>query len=244
MEILAIIPARGGSKGLPGKNLRKINGHPLISYSILAGHLIKSINRVIVSTEDEEIAKVAKQYDAEIPFMRPNELAKDTTTDFEVFYYTLHKLFKNEQYYPDFVIQLRPTSPIRFVQDIENCIELMKNNACADSLRIVTSAPISPYKMWTINKQDTFLKSLLNIKGVKEPYNAPRQNLPEVFWQVGTLDIIRTSVIMKHKSMSGTNILPYIIDNKYAIDIDNIGDFNKAFDVINSYNCIKHEKSI
>lgn len=242
MEILAIIPARGGSKGLPGKNIMSLNGHPLISYSILAGQLTKSINRVIVSTDSEEIADVAKTYNAEIPFMRPNELADDMSTDFDAFYYTLKRLKEEENYVPDFVIQLRPTSPIRFVSDIEKCIKLITKTPQADSLRIVTLAQTSPYKMWLLNEDKANLKPLLTIKGVKEPFNEPRQNLPDVYWQIGTLDIIRTSVILEQKSMSGKNIMPYIIDYKFAIDIDEMYSFDEAKLIMSNHPCVKYDK--
>lgn len=242
MEILAIIPARGRSKGLPGKNIMHLNGHPLIAYSILAGQQSKSINRVIVSTDDEEIANIAKRYYAEVPFMRPHELAQDLSTDFDVFYYTIKRLKEKDNYLPDFVIQLRPTSPIRFASDIEKCIELMINNSNADSLRIVTPAQMNPFKMWLLEENNEYIVPLLKLNGVKEPFNEPRQKLPVVYWQIGTLDIIRTSVILDQKSMSGINIIPYIIDNKFAIDIDEINSFNSAKEIIADYPCIKYDE--
>ncbi|NQU86706.1 MAG: acylneuraminate cytidylyltransferase family protein [Mariniphaga sp.] len=242
MEILAIVPARGKSKGLPGKNIMLLNGHPLISYSILAGQRTKSINRIIVSTDSKEIAEIAKKYNAEIPFMRPRNLAQDVSTDFEVFHYTIKRLKEQENYMPDYVIHLRPTSPIRFISDIEKCIKLIVNNPHADSLRIVTPAQNNPYKMWLLNEEKTFLTPLLKIKGIKEPFNEPRQKLPEVYWQIGTLDIIKTSVIIEQKSMSGKNIIPYIIDNKFAIDIDKMHDFDEAKRILRNNSCIKYDK--
>ena len=113
MEILAIIPARGGSKSIPRKNIRPLAGHPLIAYSIAAGRQSRLVTRTIVSTDDEEIAAVARQYGAETPFLRPAEFAQDNTTDFPVFTHALGWLKEHEGYQPDIIVQLRPTSPIR-----------------------------------------------------------------------------------------------------------------------------------
>lgn len=239
MEILAIIPARGGSKGLPGKNTRLLNGHPLIAYSILAAKSSKHITRVIVSTDSNEIADVAKNYGAEIPFLRPDEFAQDLSTDLDVFKHALDYLEQTEKYIPDLVVQLRPTSPIRFVHDIDLCIDKMIKNKTVDSLRIVTEAPITPYKMWVIDDTEKPMKPLLKVEGIAEPYNEPRQRLPKAYWQIGTLDVIKRDVIMKDNSMSGTSILPHIVEQKFAIDIDDINSFIKAEEVMRNHDCIQ-----
>lgn len=239
MDILAIIPARGGSKGLPGKNVRLLNGHPLIAYSILAAQQSKYISRVIVSTDSEEIAKIALAYGAEVPFMRPAEFAQDLSTDLEVFKHALRYLEETENYKPDLIVQLRPTSPIRFVKDIDVCIEKMMQHKTADSLRIVTEAPITPYKMWTIEDADQPMNPLLTVDGVPEPYNEPRQRLPKAYWQIGTLDVIKREVIMQHNSMSGRAILPHIVEQRFAIDIDDINSFTKAEEVMNNHDCVQ-----
>jgi CMP-N,N'-diacetyllegionaminic acid synthase len=230
-NVLAIIPARGGSKGLPNKNIRPLAGHPLISYSIHAALQSSLINRVIVSTDSEDIAKAAKEYGAELPFLRPAQYAQDLSTDFEVFLHALTWLKENEGYVPDFVVQLRPTSPIRIVTEIDICIEKLKNSA-ADSLRIVTSSPCTPYKMWTIADGSDIMEPLLKLDGVKEPFNQPRQKLPRIYWQVGALDVIRASCITEKKSMSGDTILSHVIPNELSVDIDNLGDFMNAEEVI------------
>jgi CMP-N,N'-diacetyllegionaminic acid synthase len=239
VEILAIIPARGGSKGLPGKNIRPLNGHPLIAYSILAAISCKSITRVIVSTDSEEIAAVARQYGAEVPFIRPADIAADMSTDLEVFRHALSYMEQADAYVPDYVVQLRPTSPIRFAADIETCITKLLRHQEADSLRIVTESPITPYKMWTINDPGKPMTPLLSVNGIEEPYNEPRQRLPKTYWQIGTLDVIKTAVITEQNSMSGKSILPHVIDSRFAVDIDDIQSFSKASEVLNNYDCIK-----
>ncbi|MFN0276619.1 MAG: cytidylyltransferase domain-containing protein [Chitinophagales bacterium] len=241
MKVLAIIPARGGSKGLPGKNIKPLLQHPLLAYSIKAAQDSKLINRITVNTDNEEIANIAKNYKAEIPFLRPSELAEDDSTDLEVFDHQLSWMRENKNYFPDLVVHLRPTSPIRFVNWIDEAIEKLRNSD-ADSLRVITIAPITPFKMWLLSENVQTMEPLLNLKDVAEPFNQPRQKLPSVYWQVGTLDVIKTSVITEKKSMSGTKILPYIIDKKYAVDIDDVVSFYKAEEVIQSSDCIKFDE--
>ena len=237
-NILAIIPARGGSKGLPGKNIKCIAGHPLIAYSIKAALESPSITRVIISTDSDEIAKVASIYGAEVPFIRPAELAGDLSTDLEVFTHALEWLKKNENYQPDLVVQLRPTSPVRFIHDIEICIHKMLDSD-ADSLRIVTPAFHTPFKMWVLNDENAQMQPLLQQHVICESYNQPRQNLPEIYWQIGTLDVIRTGVITEQKSMSGQNIFPYIIEQQFAVDIDDLESFQRAEKMMLKFNCVK-----
>ena len=219
-EVLAIIPARGGSKGIPRKNINLFAGFPLISYSIAAGLQAECVTRVIVSTDDKEIADVARQYGAETPFLRPAELAQDNTTDLPVFQHTLRWLEQNEGYKPDLVIQLRPTSPIRPRRCIDEAVALLQSNPGADSVRGVVPSGQNPYKMWRIKGIDEPMTPLLTLEGVSEPFNAPRQALPPTYWQTGHIDVIRPRVILEENSMSGRKILPYRIDPRFTVDID------------------------
>ncbi len=239
MEVLAIIPARGGSKGLPRKNVLPLLGHPLIAYSILAAQESNLVSRTIISTDDVEIATVCKKYGAEVPFMRPTEIAEDWSVDLEVFTHALQWLKDNEGYVPDMVIQLRPTSPVRLTGLIDTCIQKLIDNPDADSLRIITPTPITPYKMWVVPDETKPMKPLLALDGIDEPFNQLRQTLPKVYWQIGTLDVIRTNVITEQKRMSGNTILHHIVDNSLAVDIDDIGSFDKAAEVIFQQDCIK-----
>lgn len=236
-EVLAIIPAREGSKGLPGKNIKLLADHPLIAYSIKAALESPLISRVIVSTDSLQIADIASRYGAEVPFLRPARYALDASTDLEVFTHALEWLERQEKYIPELVVQFRPTSPIRFQGDIENCIRKMQHSS-ADSLRVVTEAFYTPFKMWKMN-DDLTMDPLLKSDRICEPYNQPRQDLPVVYWQTGTLDVIKTQTIIGQKSMSGKKILPYLIDQKFAIDIDDALSFQKAEEAIRIYDCIK-----
>ena len=226
-EILALIPARGGSKGIPRKNIRSFAGYPLIAWSIAAAQQSPRVTRVIVSTDDEEIASIARQYGAEAPFLRPAELARDKTLDLPVFEHALQWLSENEGYKPDVVVQLRPTSPIRPCDCVDNAIKILLEHPRADCVRGVVPAGQNPHKMWRIPKPDGPMTSLLEVPGIDEPYNAPRQILPPIYWQTGHIDAIRVSTIIKKHSLTGNKIYPLVIDPRYTVDIDNLSDWAK-----------------
>lgn len=226
-NVLAVIPARGGSKGIPRKNIRNFAGHPLIAYSIEAGLRSSLVNRVIVSTDDEEIAAVARQYGAEVPFLRPAEFAQDQTLDLPVFQHALAWLAERENYIPDIVVQLRPTSPVRPPTLVDEAVTLLLNTPQADSVRGVVPAGQNPHKMWRIDPQTGQMKALLQVEGIAEPYNAPRQALPPVYWQTGHIDAIRPHVFAQG-SMSGNCILPVMVEPAYTVDIDTPKDWARS----------------
>jgi YrbI family 3-deoxy-D-manno-octulosonate 8-phosphate phosphatase len=226
-EILALIPARGGSKGIPGKNIRSFAGFPLIAWSIAAAKQSELVTRVIVSTDDEAIAEVAREYVAEAPFLRPDEISQDKTTDLPVFEHALKWLEDVEGYRPDIVIQLRPTSPIRPPGMIDDAIRILLEHPDADCVRGVVPAAQNPFKMWKFNGEGKPLNALLEVEGILEPYNAPRQVLPPVYWQTGHIDVIRISTITQKKSLTGDIIYPLLIDPTYTVDIDTLPDWVK-----------------
>lgn len=228
-KILALIPARGGSKSIPGKNIRLLGGAPLLSYSIAAGLQSGYVGRVIVSTDSPEIAEVARAWGAETPFLRPAALAEDATTDFPVFEHALQWLAEHEGYYPDIVVQLRPTSPLRPTRLVDEAIELLLQHPAADSARCVTPSGQNPFKMWRIENGQ--LQPLLH-SDLPEPYNQPRQALPETFWQTGHVEVIRYKTIMEKKSLTGDLILPCIVHPEYAIDLDNLYQWDFAEHVL------------
>ncbi len=220
-EVLAIIPARGGSKGIPRKNIKSFAGYPLIAYSIAAGLQSDLTTRVIVSTDDEEIAEVARKWGAQTPFIRPAEFAADNTLDLPVFQHALTWLKEHEGYTPDIVLQLRPTSPARPRTLLDDAVRLLIEHPEADSVRGVVPAGENPHKMWRVDPETGLMHGLLKVDGIDEPYNAPRQKLPVVYWQTGHIDAIRPErTFMAGNSMSGKNILPLFLDPAYTIDID------------------------
>jgi N-acylneuraminate cytidylyltransferase len=227
-EVLAVIPARGGSKGIPRKNIKDFAGFPLIAYSIAAAKQSSLVTRVIVSTDDEEIAEIARQWGAETPFLRPEEFARDNTLDLPVMQHCLAWLKENEDYQPDMVVWLRPTSPIRPTHCVDDAIRTLLDHPEADSIRGVIPAGQNPFKMWTVDADSGALNPLLQVEGVKEPYNAPRQVLPTAYWQTGHIDAIRTKTILEQQSMTGDVIFPLMIDTRYTVDIDIASDWDSA----------------
>lgn len=225
-EVLAIVPARGGSKSIPRKNIRLFAGHPLIAYSIAAGLAAEMVSRLIVSTDDVEIAEIARLYGAEIPFLRPDELSRDNTPDLPVFQHALNWLYDHEGYRPEIVVQLRPTSPFRNTVHIDRAVLQLLEHLEADSVRTVCIPFQNPYKMWRIGG-DGFMHPLLDI-GIPEPYNQPRQVLPEVYWQTGYVDAAWVDTILTKNSMTGDSILPLIIGAEEWIDIDSPDDWRRA----------------
>src|SRR6266487_2423044 len=233
-EILALIPARGGSKGIPRKNIRNFAGYPLIAWSIAAAKQSELVRRVIVSTDDEEIAAVARECGAETPFLRPVEFAQDKTTDLPVFEHAIQWLETNDDYRPEIVVQLRPTSPIRPKGMLDHAIRILLEHSDADCVRGVVPAGQNPFKMWRFSGEDHPMKPLLTMDGIAEPYNAPRQILPPVYWQTGHIDAIRVSTIKQKKSLTGEVIYPLLIDPRYTVDIDNLSDWAKYEALANS----------
>ncbi|BCY16215.1 MAG: acylneuraminate cytidylyltransferase [Chloroflexi bacterium] len=227
-EVLAIVPARGGSKGIPRKNIKEFAGYPLISYSIAAGLHAETVTRTILSTDDEEIAAVARQWGAETPFLRPAELASDQALDLPVYQHALQWLEEHEGYKPDVVVQLRPTSPVRPVDCVDNAVKMLLANPDADCVRGVVPAGQNPHKMWRRDDASGQLTPLLQVPGIAEPFNAPRQILPPVYWQTGHIDAIRPDTILKKNSMTGDKILGMVIDPQYTIDIDTPKDWARS----------------
>ena len=225
-EVLALIPARGGSKSIPRKNIVEFSGHPLIAYSIAAGLASENTNRVVVSTDDEQIAEIARNYGAEVPFLRPGEISQDDTPDLPVFQHALEWLETNEGYKPEIVVQLRPTSPLRSKVHVDQAIRRLLEHPEADSIRTICIPFQNPYKMWRI-AANGFMQPLLTTD-LSEAYNLPRQALPEVFWQTGYVDAAWTDTILEKNSMTGENILPLIIAEDEWIDIDSVDDWRRA----------------
>jgi CMP-N,N'-diacetyllegionaminic acid synthase len=211
-RILALIPARGGSKGIPRKNLLQVAGLPLIAYSIRHGLESSLIGRVMVSTDDEEIAAASREHGAEVPFLRPAEFAQDLSPDVDVFRHALQWLAEHEGYRPELVVQLRPTGPIRRIELIDRAIGMMLDTPEADSLRSVSPATLTPYKMWRI--EGDRLRPLLQVPGIQEPFSMPRQMLPAVYWQNGYVDIVRPRTVLEQGGMAGDVVLPFVVTDR------------------------------
>ena len=226
VQILCIIPARSGSKGIKNKNIMDYNGRPLLAWSIEQAQKCIYEMKIIVSTDSQEYANIAKKYGAEVPFLRPYEISNDFSTDFEFINHCVDWLKTNENYTCDIILQLRPTSPTRKIEDLNKALELfIKNREKFDSLRSVIPFEKSPFKMYSINNDE--LKPLFNeVNNIKEPYNQSRQILPQCYLHNGYIDILNTS-ILNENTISGKNILPFIMEETNNIDIDHISDLKK-----------------
>ncbi|MBG9940490.1 acylneuraminate cytidylyltransferase family protein [Brevibacillus formosus] len=209
-SVLAIIPARGGSKGIPRKNIREVGGKPLLSWTIEEAKKSVYIDRLIVSTDDEEIADVARQYDGEVPFLRPKELAKDDAPGVAP---VLHALEVLPKY--DYVVLLQPTSPLRQVIDIDGCIEKCLKEQ-ANSCVSITVAEKTPYWMYHLSDNDV-LEPVIKI----EERFLRRQDTPPVFSLNGAVYIADTNWLKKTQSFLEPETVGYVMPKERSIDIDN-----------------------
>jgi len=225
-KILALIPARGGSKSLPRKNLHSMLGRPLLAWSIHHAQTSKYVNRIIVSTDDEEIAQVARTWGAEVPFMRPAEYAQDMSPDIDVFRHALQWLHTNEGYVPDLILHLRPTGPARRVSKIDAAFEKILAHPEADSLRSASLAVQTPFKMWFLQDDGT-MKPVITHDTIKESHSVARQMLPKAYWQNGYVDITKPRTILEKNSMVGDRPLSFVIDENVP-DVDYLDDIPKV----------------
>ena len=220
---LGIIPARGGSIRIPRKNIRSLGGKPLIAYTIEAANLATRLDRVIVSTDDEEIAEVARSHGAEVPFMRPAELATEDTPDAPVFIHALKWLGETEGFYPELLVNLRPTTPFKTGGIIDEVISVAFRTG-ADVVRTVTRAHgvHHPYWMFTV-EEDGLAHPVL--PGVDLNIYYQSQLLPSVYRLNGVVDAMRVSVIKSGDSLSTQHVQTVEVDEWMATDIDTEFDF-------------------
>lgn len=219
-KILAIIPARGGSKGLPGKNIKPLLGKPLIAWTIEHAKKSKHIDKLIVSTDDEKIAEISKKYGAEVPFLRPSSLAKDDSPISNAIIHVINWFEKKGEYF-DIIILLEPTSPIRKDDDIDNAIELfIKNIKKADSL--VSLGEVQLEKPHILRKIEKGFVTLF-IKKNNKFYQ--RQQLPKTYFPYGVIYLSKIDAFKKHKTFYQKRTIPYLIERWQNYEIDDIYDF-------------------
>ncbi len=222
-EVLGLVLARAGSKSVPRKNVYLVHGKPLLAYTIEAALAAKSITRLVVTTDDPEIGEIGCRLGAEAPFLRPAELARDETTDYPVIRHALEQLDAMDGYRPEMIVQLRPTSPLRTSRHIDEAIELLRARPDADSVRAVCRPQQNPHKMWRMTS-DGLLEPLLTVPGIEEPFNAPRQTLPVVWWQNGYVDVFWRRTVVDQHSLTGARVLGYVIDEPEYVDVDSLHD--------------------
>ncbi len=208
VTVYAAIPARGGSKGVPKKNIKLLAGFPLIAYSIAAGAMSRLVERLIVSTDSLEIAEVARRYGAEVPFLRPAELAGDTSGDRDWVLHLLKWLQENEGRVPDYLVHLRPTTPMRDPALIDDAICALLADPAATSLRSAHEAPETPFKWFTRSEQGYF-RAFAPPDAPPGFANLPRQLLPKVFIPDGYVDVLKTAHVLQAEEIHGDRILGY-----------------------------------
>jgi len=206
-SVLAIIPARGGSKGVPRKNIRDLAGKPLIAWTIEAAQKSQYIDRLVLSSDDEEIMQVARTYGCEVPFARPAELARDETPGIDPI---LHALTALPGY--DYVVLLQPTSPLRSTEDIDGCLARCERSnapACVS----VTEPTHHPQWMYTMDDSETLLP-------ISEQRSVRRQDLPQVYSLNGAVYVARAEWLNESHSFLGEGTLGYVMSAHRSVDID------------------------
>jgi N-acylneuraminate cytidylyltransferase len=219
LRVLAVVPARGGSKGIPRKNLQLLAGKPLVAHAVETGCAARLVSRVMCSTDDPEIADAARAAGAEVPFLRPVELALDSSEDWPVFMHVLDWLVREEAWSPDLVVNLRPTSPLRKPSHVDEAIRLLLDTG-VDSVKAVCLARQHPHKMW-LRERDGRIEPYL-----KTPFRAargpdvPRAELEDIYWQNGVVDVTRREVMLEQGVMIGRRVAGLVTEPPDSIDID------------------------
>lgn len=213
--IVAIIPARSGSKGVPNKNIRPLNGKPLIAYSIKAALMSNMVERVIVSTDSEAYAEIALKWGAEVPFLRPADISGDSASDLQFFQHVISWFEDTKQPVPDFLVHLRPTTPLRDPSIIDEAIKTFMQGGFT-ALRSCHQMSESSYKTFEI--EDQKLKSLIDGSFNIESANSNRQSLPPTFDANGYVDVIRSDLVRSAEMVHGDRVMAYVTEKAYEID--------------------------
>ncbi|ABR56003.1 acylneuraminate cytidylyltransferase [Methanococcus aeolicus Nankai-3] len=217
-KILALIPARGGSKGLPRKNIKPLLGKPLIAWTIEQAKNSKYVDKVVVSTDDEEIAEISRKYGAEVPFLRPKELARDDSPTIDTIMHATNWFEERGEIF-DIIVLLQPTSPLKTTEDIDNAIELFLNNKNALSLVSVKENEHPPF--WSFKIENDYIKPLFG----NEYINKRRQELPKCHIPNGAIFISYIKVLKEYRTFYTPKTISYIMPPERSVDIDNEFDF-------------------
>lgn len=219
--VYGIIPARAGSKGVPGKNIKLLGGYPLIAYSIAAAKMSKNISRAIISTDSTEISAIAKKYGAEAPFIRPAELATDKSQDIDFVLHALKWFWQNENKTPDYLAHLRPTTPLRDPVIIDKAVEELKQRSGATSLRSGHPAAESPFK-WFLRNAEGYFTGILP-EYTNDRINGPRQSFPVVYVPDGYVDMLKSAFILESRQLYGDKMVGFT--SPVCTEVDSPEDF-------------------
>jgi len=224
LDIVALIPARSGSKGIKDKNILALDGHPLISYSITAAKQSNLINEVYVTTDSEKYANISRSYGAITPFIRPNEISNDLSTDKEFFLHFIKWCINERNKIPDMIVHLRPSTPLRDFHLIDKAIQKFIDNSEATALRSCQNTQLTPYKMFFDNSG--YMEPCMIDDNYLESYNQPRQVFQKTYLPNGYVDIIRPTVLQSTGLLHGKKILLNL--TPATADIDDINDYKVA----------------
>lgn len=216
-EVVAIIPARSGSKGIKNKNLADLGGYPLLAYSIIAAKLCRKIERILISTDSEQYAEIGRQFGAEVPFLRPVELSGDSATDRDFMVHSMEWMLEHEGHLPEYWVHLRPTTPLRNPTLLDDAIDVMIKNPQATSLRSAHASPESPFKWFRVNDEG-YLTSLTSDDTRLDKFNLPRQSYTQVFIPDGYVDIVKSSFIMNSGLFHGDKVVAY--ESPFCTEVD------------------------
>lgn len=222
VNVVALIPARSGSKGVPDKNIKLLAGKPLLAYSIVAARLSRKIDRVIVSTDSEHYADIAREYGAETPFMRPAKFSADSSGDYEWVKHALDWLEDNDGYQPEYLVHLRPTTPLREVSYVDAAIDSIVKNDSATALRSVHEMSETAYK--TLEIEGGFLRCICSGSFDIDSANRPRQEFKKTYDANGHVDVYRSAYIKKNKKLLGNPVIAYITPQ--VAEVDTVEDFD------------------
>ncbi len=223
-RVVALIPAREGSKGIPNKNVARVGKHPLLAYSIATALKCPLIDDVIVSTDSDSIAAVAKQYGAAVPFLRPKEISTDTSLDSEFVAHYLEHLKERAELFPGLIVHLRPTTPFRPLKAVSDAIRFMLDHPSATALRSMQRTHLTPYKMFA--NRDGFAEAFLSLKDVSESYNLPRQRFEDAFIPNGLVDVLRPEVLLETGLLHGDRMRLW--ETPSIVDIDDMEELERA----------------
>ena len=221
-DVVAVIPARAGSKGVIDKNIKSLAGHPLLTYSIAAARLANRIDRIIVSTDSEKYANIAREYGAEVPFLRPDEISGDNSTDYDFVRHLLDWMLCNERALPEYIVHLRPTTPLREAKYIDAAIKRIKQANSATALRSVHEMSESAYKGFEI--EGDCLKSIGLNSFALDVFNNPRQNFKKTYQGNGYVDIIKTTYVIENNKLHGDHVIAFV--TPCVVEVDTVDDFD------------------
>lgn len=234
-RVLGVVTARGGSKGIPGKNIKPLAGKPLIVYTVEAAKESGVFDRLILSTDDEKIAAVSREYGCEVPFMRPAELARDDTPHLPVVQHAVRWLEENEDYRPDYVMILQPTSPLRQPRHIREAVQLLGKTG-ADSVVSVSAVPGHHNPHWQLVVGHEGYLKIFTGESLDQIVRR-RQDLPLTYTRNGAIYLFRAGLLFKPQTPSfyGNQVAAYVMDDRYSVNIDSPADWEKAEELLAAY---------